>query len=79
MSALWARAAYLVSTATLGIGWYETEWVMIRKLRRVMVNLEAFPADRGGVPLAEAGGKQHAELLRRVTAVRSLPQLGDTG
>ncbi|MBC7764038.1 MAG: hypothetical protein H7201_20055 [Candidatus Saccharibacteria bacterium] len=46
-------AAYLMTTATLGIGWYETEWVMLRKLRRVMVNLEAFPADRGGVPLAK--------------------------
>jgi hypothetical protein len=50
---LWFWVAYLTTTATLGIGRYQTEWVVLRKLRRVMVNLEAFPADRGGVPLAK--------------------------
>jgi transposase-like protein len=84
---LWFWAAYLMSTGTpgisavqrqLGIGRYETAWMMLQKLRRAMVNPERRPLTRavevdecfvGGLDRELRGGRQHGTKALVVVAV----------
>jgi transposase-like protein len=86
---LWFWAAYLMSTGTpgisatqlqrqLGIGRYETAWMMLQKLRRAMVNPERTPLTEcvevdecfvGGLDRELRGGRQHGTKALVVVAV----------
>ena len=86
---LWFWAAYLVSTATpgmsalqlqrqLGIGRYETAWMLLHKLRRAMVNPERssltgeVEVDEffvGGHEAGLRGGRQHGKKALVIGAV----------
>ena len=86
---LWFWAAYLMSTGTLGIsavqlqrqlgiGRYETAWMMLQKLRRAMVNPERQPLTGtvevdecfvGGLDRELRGGRQHGTKALVVVAV----------
>lgn len=86
---LWFWAAYLMTTGTpgisatqlqrqLGIGRYETAWMMLQKLRRAMVNpertllTEAVEVDEcfvGGLDRSLRGGRQHGTKALVVVAV----------
>jgi transposase-like protein len=86
---LWFWAAYLMSTGTpgisavqlqrrLGIGRYETAWMMLHKLRRAMVDPERQPLTGavevdecfvGGLDRDLRGGRQHGTKALVVVAV----------
>lgn len=86
---LWFWAAYLVTTATpgisavqlqrqLGLGRYETAWIILHKLRRAMVNPERQPLTGavevdecfvGGLDRDLRGGRQHGTKALVVVAV----------
>jgi transposase-like protein len=86
---LWFWAAYLMSTATpgisavqlqrqLGIGRYETAWMLLHKLRRAMVNPERQPLTGevevdecfvGGVEAGLRGGRARGEKALVIVGV----------
>lgn len=86
---LWFWAAYLMSTGTpgisavqlqrqLGLGRYETAWIILQKLRRAMVNPERQPLSGavevdecfvGGLDRNLRGGRQHGTKALVVVAV----------
>jgi transposase-like protein len=86
---LWFWAAYLMATGTpgisavqlqrqLGIGRYETAWMMLQKLRRAMVNPERQPLTKavevdecfvGGLDRELRGGRQHGTKALVAVAV----------